>query len=154
MNKLRLNDAVPFRAVHVGEILKDELQARGMKQSELAILTGIQRPILNDIIKGKRSITPEMALLMEDAMNVPAKMLMNFQVEYELDCARINERVIKQKQYLDMWKTLSGVINIKFFKKKGIIKGNIVDDVNRLFEVLDVKNLDEFMANIEHYQYR
>lgn len=154
MNKLSLNDAVPFRAVHVGEILKDELQARGMKQSELATLTGIQRPILNDIIKGKRSITPEMALLMEDAMNVPAKMLMNFQVEYELDCARINERVIKQKQYLDMWKTLSGVINIKFFKKKGIIKGNIVDDVNRLFEVLDVKNLDEFMANIEHYQYR
>ena len=41
----------------------------------------------------------------------------------------------------------------KFFKKKGIIKGNIVDDVNRLFEVLNVNSLDEFMANIEHYQY-
>ena len=153
MNKINLKDIVPFKAVHVGEILKDELRARGMRQSELALLTGIHKPILNDIINGKRSITPEMALLIESAMDIPAKMLMNFQVDYELDCARINERVIKQKQYLEIWKTLSGVINIKFFKKKGIIKGNIVDDVNRLFEVLNVNSLDEFMANIEHYQY-
>ncbi len=154
MNNINLNEAVPFKAVHVGEVLKDELQARGMKQSELATLMGVQRPILNDIIKGRRSLTPEMAILMEDVLDIPAKMLMNFQVEYELDCARINERVMVQKQYLEMWKVLKGVINIKFFKKKGVIKGNIVEDVNRLFEVLNVSSMEEFLSNIEHYQYR
>lgn len=154
MSKICLNEVVPYRAVHVGEFIKDELHARGMKQSELAGLSGIQRPILNDIIKGKRAITPQMAILIEGAMDIPAKILMDFQVEYELDCARISERVVKQKQYQEIWKVLRGVVNIKFFKKKGIIKGDIVEDVNRLFEVLNVKSLDEFMENIEHYQYR
>ena len=39
-------------------------------------------------------------------------------------------------------------------KKKGIIKGNIVEDVNRLFEVLDASSMEEFLSNIEYYQYR
>ena len=95
-----------------------------------------------------------MAILIEGAMDIPAKILMDFQVEYELDCARISERVVKQKQYQEIWKVLRGVVNVKFFKKKGIIKGDIVEDVNRLFEVLNVNSLDEFMKNIEHYQYR
>ena len=63
MTKFSFNQAVPFEATHVGEVIKDELSARNMKQSELSGLTGIQRPILNDVIKGKRSLTPEMALL-------------------------------------------------------------------------------------------
>ncbi|MBR7156763.1 MAG: HigA family addiction module antidote protein [Bacteroidales bacterium] len=150
MSRIDLSRVIPFKAVHVGEVIKDELKARGMKQSELAGLTGIQRPILNDIIKGKRSLTPEMAILVEEAMGVPAEMLMRFQTAYELDCARISERVIKQKQYLEIWKAMRGVINVKFFKKKGIIKGNIIDDVNRLFEVFNVKSLDEFLTHIEH----
>ena len=53
-----------------------------------------------------------------------------------------------------MWKVLKRVINIKFFKKKGVIKGNIVEDINRLFEVLNVSSMEEFLSNIEHYQYR
>jgi addiction module antidote protein HigA len=65
MTKFSFNQAVPFEATHVGEVIKDELSARDMKQSELSGLTGIQRPILNDVIKGKRSLTPEMALLLE-----------------------------------------------------------------------------------------
>ena len=38
--------------------------------------------------------------------------------------------------------------------RKGVIKGNIVEDVNRLFEVLSVSSMEEFLSNIEHNQYR
>ena len=68
MTKFSFNQAVPFEATHVGEVIKDELSARNMKQSELSELTGIQKSILNDVIKGKRSLTPEMALLLENAL--------------------------------------------------------------------------------------
>ena len=70
MTKFSFNQAVPFEATHVGEVIKDELSARNMKQSELSELTGIQKSILNDVIKGKRSLTPEMALLLENALGI------------------------------------------------------------------------------------
>lgn len=145
-----MSKVVPVEAVHVGVVIKDELEARGMKQSELAGLIGVQRPILNDIIKGKRSLTPYMALLIGEAMDIPAEMLMKFQTAYELDCARISERVIRQKKYMEAWKVMKDAINVKYYRKKGIIQGNIVEDVNRLYEAYNAKNLDEFLTNINH----
>ena len=96
MTKFSFNQAVPFEATHVGEVIKDELSARNMKQSELSELTGIQKSILNDVIKGKRSLTPEMALLLENALGISATYLMNIQTQYELDCAKQSERVVLQ----------------------------------------------------------
>ena len=78
MTKFSFNQAVPFEATHVGEVIKDELSARNMKQSELSELTGIQKSILNDVIKGKRSLTPEMALLLGNALDISA----------DLECAQ------------------------------------------------------------------
>ncbi|MBQ7774052.1 MAG: HigA family addiction module antidote protein [Bacteroidales bacterium] len=150
MSRIDLSKVVPVEAVHVGEVIKDELKARGMKQSELAGLIGVQRPILNDVIKGKRSLTPHMALLIGEAMDIPAEMLMKFQTAYELDCARISERVIRQKKYMEAWKVMKDAINVKYYRKKGIIQGNIVEDVNRLYEAYNAKNLDEFLTNINH----
>jgi len=115
MNNIYLNDATPFEATHVGEAIKDELSARNMKQSELAELTGIQKPILNDIIKGKRSLTSEMALLIEEAIDIPASFLMNLQIQYDLDCAKISKRVIIQKKNLEIWKILKEHICVAFF---------------------------------------
>lgn len=148
MNRIELNKVVPCEAVHVGAVIRDELRARGMKQSELADLIGVKRPILNDIIRGKRSLTPYIAVLIGEAMDIPAEMLMKFQVAYELDCARISERVTMQKMYMEAWKVMKDAINVKFYKKKGIIQGNIVEDVNRLYEVHNAKNLEEFLTNI------
>ena len=92
MTKFSFNQAVPFEATHVSEVIKDELSAHNMKQSELSKLTGIQKSILNDVIKGKRSLTPEMALLLENALGISAAYLMNIQTQYELDCAQTERR--------------------------------------------------------------
>ena len=47
MAKFSLNQAVPFESTQVGEVIRDELEARDMKQSELSDITGIHRSILN-----------------------------------------------------------------------------------------------------------
>lgn len=96
MTKFNFNDAVPFEATHVGEVIKDELSARNMRQSDLAKLTGIHRSILNNVINGKRALTPQMALLIEDALGLSATYLMNVQTQYELDCARQKYRTLPQ----------------------------------------------------------
>ena len=146
MTKFSFNQAVPFEATHVGEVIKDELAARNMKQSELSELTGIQKSILNDVIKGKRSLTPEMALLLENALGISATFLMNIQTQYELDCAKQSERVVLQTQMLEIWNVLKEQVSTQFFRKVNIIKGNIIEDVKRIFEVFAVDNLDDFFG--------
>ena len=146
MTKFSFNQAVPFEATHVGEVIKDELAARNMKQSELAKLTGIQKSILNDVIKGKRSLTPEMALLLENALGISATFLMNIQTQYELDCAKQSERVVLQTKMLEIWNVLKEQVSTQFFRKVNIIKGNIIEDVKRIFDVFDVDNLDDFFG--------
>ena len=146
MTKFSFNQALPFEATHVGEVIKDELAARNMKQSELSELTGIQKSILNDVIKGKRSLTPEMALLLENALGISATFLMNIQTQYELDCAKQSERVVLQTKMLEIWNVLKEQVSTQFFRKVGIIKGNIIEDVKRIFEVFAVDNLDDFFG--------
>ena len=146
MTKFSFNQAVPFEATHVGEVIKDELAARNMKQSELSELTGIQKSILNDVIKGKRSLTPEMALLLENALGISATFLMNIQTQYELNCAKQSERVVVQTKMLEIWNVLKEQVSTQFFRKVSIIKGNIIEDVNRIFDVFAVDNLDDFFG--------
>lgn len=129
-----------------GEVIKDELSYRDMKQSELSELTGIQKPILNDVIKGKRSLTPEMALLIGNALGISARYLMDIQTQYELDCAKKNEKVVLQSKMLEIWNVLKEQVSIPFFRKVHIVRGNIIEDVERIFKVFSVDNLDDFFG--------
>lgn len=89
MNKFNLNRALPFEATHAGDLVKDELAARGITQTELAEITGMQKAVLNNIIAGRRAVSPAIALMFEDALGIPATLLLNVQKQYELDCARM-----------------------------------------------------------------
>ena len=51
----------PFEPTHPGELLGDELEARGLTQRKFADTLGISYSVLNETIKGKRPITPELA---------------------------------------------------------------------------------------------
>ena len=90
------NDMVPGSVMHPGELLKDELEARAMKQIELAKELGIAKNVMSEIIGGKRNITPELAVRLEDALGIKAEFWMKYQVAYEIDKIRIkNKRSIQ-----------------------------------------------------------
>lgn len=91
------NDMVPGSVMHPGELLKDELEARAMKQIELAKELGIAKNVMSEIIGGKRNITPELAVRLEDALGIKAEFWMKYQVAYEIDKIRIkNKRSIQR----------------------------------------------------------
>ncbi|MDR0607037.1 MAG: helix-turn-helix domain-containing protein [Candidatus Peribacteria bacterium] len=54
------NYNVPY-AVHPGEYLKMELEAREIKQKDFAEVLGISKEEVSFIINGKRNITPRLA---------------------------------------------------------------------------------------------
>lgn len=76
--------------VHPGEhLLEDFLVPLGISQSQLASDLGVTPRRINEIIKGKRAITAETALLLAEYFKgVPAQYWMDLQSRYDLALAR------------------------------------------------------------------
>ena len=145
MSRRDLDDIIPTRAIHVGEILRDELKAMGMSQKELSALMGIQANILNEIIKGKRSLNADYATLIEKAIGLPAKTLMRIQADYEIDCVRISEKNVKRLKCIEIWKILKENLNMSFLRKAAGFAGDVIRDVENIFKIFDVHTIDEFL---------
>ena len=75
---------IPKYNIHVGEIIKDEIDYRKISQKELSDSSGISTTIINEIIKGKRNLNVEYALKLEKALRIDAEYLMRLQVDYDI----------------------------------------------------------------------
>ena len=82
---------------HPGELIRDEIKARGITQKRLSELSGISPSILSETIKGRRSISLNMAFGLEKSLEIPAEMWLNLQSQYDLDVAEANSREPKSR---------------------------------------------------------
>ena len=73
---------------HPGEVLKDEIEERGISQRKLAESMGLTYSVVNEILNGHRPLTARTALMFEAALNVPADPLMYLQTKYNMQTAR------------------------------------------------------------------
>ena len=78
------NNLTPYRPTHPGEILKDEIEYRGISQHKLAAQMGVAYSVLNEVLNAKRQVTTEYALLFEAALDVDAEPLVKMQADYNL----------------------------------------------------------------------
>ena len=78
--------------VSPGTILEEELEARGMTQKELAKRMGRPPQVVNEIIKSKKSITPETALELEKVLGMSAQLWVDLETVYRMTLARNAER--------------------------------------------------------------
>ena len=79
---------MPSAPVHPGEIVKDELEARGISQRKFASVIGCSYSVFNEVLNCKRPMTTDYALRIEAALGIKAYMLVNMQGEYNLQRAR------------------------------------------------------------------
>ena len=77
-----------FYPTHPGEILKEEIESRGISQRKLANEMGISYTVLNEILNSRRPLTPHTALLFEAALGIEADTLMRIQTKYNMQTAR------------------------------------------------------------------
>ena len=82
----------PFRPVHPGELLKDELEYRHLSQKAVAKQLGLPYTAFNEILNGKRLVTTDFALYMEAALGIPVYMLVGMQMDYNLQMAQKNNK--------------------------------------------------------------
>lgn len=85
------NNLQSFRPYHPGELIKEELEYRNIKQKDFAEKFGISYSALNEVLNAKRSVTTEFALFLEAALNINVDILVKMQTDYNLDVARKNK---------------------------------------------------------------
>ena len=69
---------------HPGEYIKEEIEARGWKQRDLAYILGCPEQSITLIINGKRGISPKMSKALANALGVDSDLFMNLQRAYDL----------------------------------------------------------------------
>ena len=83
-----------------GEFLRDELGARGWSQTELAEIIGRPVRLINEIIAGKRTITPETAIQLGDSLGTGPELWMNLESQYQLSKVRSTDGLVARRARL------------------------------------------------------
>jgi len=85
------NNLTPYKPTHPGELLKDEIEYRGISQRKLAAQMGVAYSVLNEVLNCKRPVTTEYALLFEAALGIDAEPLIGMQADYNVQTIRQNK---------------------------------------------------------------
>lgn len=86
--KMIANNLNPSVPIHPGEMVKDEIEYRGITQKAFAGEIGLSASILNEVLNGKRAINTEYALLFEAALGIEADLWLRLQAEYNKQVAK------------------------------------------------------------------
>lgn len=90
------NNLFPSNLIHPGEMIKDEIEYRGISQTELAREIGMPVSVVNEILKGKRSVSMEFALLLEAALGIEADLWIRLQADYNKQKTLTNTSFLKK----------------------------------------------------------
>ena len=91
-----MSEYICQRPIHPGEMLKEEVEYRNIKQTKLAEQMGISYKILNDILNCRRPLTTQTAMLFEAALGISAGLLMKIQLEYNMFTAKQDSSFVQR----------------------------------------------------------
>ena len=80
----------PYTPTHPGEVIKDEIEYRGVSQRALAAQIGVSYSQLNEVLNGKRPLNTEIAMLIAAALDIDAEPLLTMQTRYNIITMRRN----------------------------------------------------------------
>lgn len=87
-----MNTPIAAELFPAGEILADELDARGWTQADFADVLGCPAQFVSEIISGKKEITRESAAQIGAALGTSAEFWLNLQDSYRSSCRTTGHR--------------------------------------------------------------
>ena len=137
-------------SVHPGKILKSVLEDYDMSQKELAVAIGKPSPIVNDIIKGKRNINPEFAVLLEAVLpDISAADWMSMQNQYDISNLQRQKDIQQQKDLIERWNFLKGYLNLNYMKKKLRLADDLSQSLSTILGYLAINEVDDIKMKQE-----
>ena len=90
------NNIDPYYPTHPGQVLKDEIEYRGISQKKLAAAMNVPYTYLNEILNGKRPVNTEFALLIEATLDLQAEPLLKMQSRYNMLVTKRNSKFMEK----------------------------------------------------------
>lgn len=86
---------------HPGDLIRTEIiEPLGLNVSAAAEALGVRRATLSDLVNGKASLTPEMALRIEKAFGPKIEHLLRMQLAYDVAQIRSHADEIQVSRYI------------------------------------------------------
>ena len=95
-----MGERIPAEVFPPGEVIKEELDARGWSQAELAEIMGRPPRVVSEIITGKRAITPETAKGLGAALGTGATFWINLEGSYQLSKTTHDDAAVERRAKL------------------------------------------------------
>jgi HTH-type transcriptional regulator/antitoxin HigA len=122
-----------------GDFIKEEIDARGWTQNDLADITGKSVRLISEVVSGKRAVTPDTARALADAFGTSAQFWMNMESAYQLSKLKTDATPIARRA------KLYSLFPVKEMLKRGWIEASESLDVleSRFAAFCGMDNLDE-----------
>jgi addiction module antidote protein, HigA family len=117
-NNVRVAESFP-----PGDLIKEELEARGWTQTDLADVLGRPARLVSELVNGKRAITPDTAAGLADAFGTSAQFWMNMDSAWQLS------KVARESNLVARRASLYSRFPVKDMIRRGWVEGSTNLDV-------------------------
>ncbi|MEL6375752.1 MAG: HigA family addiction module antitoxin [Pseudomonadota bacterium] len=100
-----------------GEIIREEMEAKGWTQTDLAFILGYSEQTVNKLLNGKSGLTADMAKALAEAFGTSAELWAGLQKDWELRCAREPDQAIKARALMQGSYPVREMINRGWLEK-------------------------------------
>lgn len=122
-----------------GEYIRDELEARGWTQEDLAAILGRPLSAVNQIIKGNKAITPQTAHELAAAFGTSAGLWLNLESAYQLALARQETTAVSKRARLYELAPIKEMV-----RRRWISPSDDVDELeSALLAFFEITSIDE-----------
>lgn len=116
-----------------GQLITELLNERGWTNRVLAMVLGVNDPVVSKMVSDKRPIDALMALTLEEVFDVPAQRFIDLQSSYDLAKARIESRPDPKRA---MRANIYGRLPVAEMIKRGWVEVEDMRDPDRVEEAL------------------
>lgn len=134
-----MSERIPAEVFPPGEFIRDELDARGWTQADLALILGRPSKAVSEILLAKRAITPDTAHGLGEAFGTDPQFWMNLESAYRLSLTKsVKGNVTRRAK-------LFGIAPVKdMIRRNWISESDDVDVLEReILSFMEVQSLDD-----------
>ncbi|UQU62525.1 ImmA/IrrE family metallo-endopeptidase [Couchioplanes caeruleus] len=143
-------DPLPPRQTPVGQLLGEELEARGWSQADFAAVLDRPTQFVSEIVTGKKEITRESAAQIGAALGLSAEYWLRLQDQYLLAEQVKNKATQGKLEEVRRRALLNSKAPIQLLRKRKLLVGDTLDEleaeVMNLFELSSLDAEPEFAA--------
>ncbi|PSK62938.1 hypothetical protein B0E53_05135 [Micromonospora sp. MH33] len=137
------HDPLPTHQIPVGELLGDELDARGWSQADFAAVLDRPTQFVSEIITGKKEITRESAAQIGAALGQSAEYWLKLQDQYLLAEQAKNKATQGKLEEVRRRALLNSKAPIQLLRKRNLLTSNSLDELEaEVMELFELRSME------------